>query len=98
MNQACQIFNASECLAFINQLKLLCSFVPVLVQHGVEEDFCQGDGQAGDQPDVDHLDVGRPRHRVQHGNEESGEDEEEGHVDGDDAFEMRGLKVEPMSS
>ena len=60
----------------------------------MEEDFCQGDGQAGDQPDVDHLDVGRSWHRVQDGNEESGEDEEEGHVDGDDALEMRGLKME----
>ena len=33
-----------------------------------------------------------PGHRVQHADEERGEDEEEGDIDGDDDLEVRGLK------
>ena len=64
------------------------NLVAVVVQHGVEQDLRQGDEQAEDQPDVYHLDVGCSWHRVEHTDEERGEDEEEGDIHGDNDIKI----------
>ena len=54
----------------------------------MEQDLRQGDEQAEDQPDVYHLDVGCSWHRVEHTDEERGEDEEEGDIHGDNDIKI----------
>ena len=49
--------------------------------------------QVEDQPDVDHLDVGRRGQALGHADEQSRDNEENCHVRGDEAFEEELLEV-----
>ena len=66
--------------------------VPHGLDEGVKEDLHEGDELGEDQPDVDHLDVGRGREGLGDGDEESGEDEECSQIDHDDSLEEEGFE------
>ena len=66
---------------------------PESVHVSVDDDEDEGDDEVEDQPDVNHLDVGRRGQALGHADEQSRDDEEHCHVRGDEALEEELLEV-----
>ena len=67
--------------------------VPQLFHHRRDHHPGEGDQLAEDEPDVDHLDVGRRGQALGHADEQGRDHEEHGDVGGDKPFEEKLLEV-----
>ena len=70
----------------------LLSFHSHGIHESVENDLGKGNELTKDEPDVHHLDVGGGRETPSHTDEQRGEDQEGGEVNGDDSFEEKLLE------
>ena len=67
--------------------------LPQRLYVSLHDDINEGFEQVEDQPDVDHLDVGRRGQALRHADEQGRDHEEHGDVGGDKSFEEELLEV-----
>ena len=82
-----------QLLFHLDSKYLLIVSLPQWLNICLHDDVNERFEEVEDQPDVDHLDVGRGGQALGHADEQGGDDEEDGHVGRDEAFEEELLEV-----